>query len=350
MPATPPPPLLARLNWYWIFQVVGWNGAALLSLASLSRAPLSAAIIGVSWCGAATGLLLSMAWRRVLRRRGWIAGRFAWQRIVPSLLLLALLQSLLAGASYMLLQPFGRVTSWQWLPSAMISWFGIFLLWTILYAMVIALRRASRLEAETLRLQVLAKDAELRALQAQVNPHFFFNSLNSVRALVFEDRQAAADTLDRLAALMRHALNAGRQDTVTLADELDAVRAYLAIEAIRFEARLQVRFEIAPGLEALRIPSMSVQTLVENAVRHGVEVQPAGSTIVIEARRSDGGVALAVANTGMLRTGSHSTRLGLDNARQRLALLLGPAASLTLRQQDGWVRAELQLPAPGAAA
>ena len=114
-------PLLARLNWYWIFQLAGWNGAALLSLASLSRAPLSAAIIGVSWCGAATGLLLSIAWRRVLRRRGWIAGRFAWQRIVPSLLLLALLQSLLAGASYVLLQPFGPVTSWLWLPSAMVS-------------------------------------------------------------------------------------------------------------------------------------------------------------------------------------------------------------------------------------
>lgn len=342
----PPKPLLARLNWYWIFQLAGWNGAALLSLASLSRAPLSAAIIGVSWCGAATGLLLSMAWRRVLRRRGWIEGRFSWQRIVPCLLLIALLQSLLAGASYALLQPFGPVTSWLWLPSAMVSWFGIFLLWTILYAMIIALRRASRLEAETLRLQVLAKDAELRALQAQVNPHFFFNSLNSVRALVFEDRQAAADTLDRLAALMRHALNAGRHDTVALADELAAVRAYLEIEAIRFEARLTVRFEIKPGLDAKPIPPMALQTLVENAVRHGVEQQPEGGTIVLAVQAAAGGVRITVANSGVLRTSSASTGLGLTNTRQRLQLALGPAASLSLGEHDGWVRAELFLPEP----
>lgn len=344
MPSTPSPSLLARLNWYWIFQLAGWNGAALLSLATLSRAPLSAAIVGVSWCGAVTGLLLSMAWRRVLRRRGWVEGRFAWQRIVPCLLLIALVQSLLAGASYVLLQPFGPVTSWLWLPSAMVSWFGIFLLWTILYAMIIALRRASRLEAETLRLQVLAKDAELRALQAQVNPHFFFNSLNSVRALVFEDHQAAADTIDRLAALMRHALNAGRHDTVVLADELDAVRAYLEIEAIRFEARLAVRFEIAPGLDATPIPPMSLQTLVENAVRHGIEQQPEGGTIVLEAQHAAGGVQIVVANSGVLRTASGSTRLGLANARQRLKLALGPAASLSLGENDGWVRAELFLP------
>lgn len=344
MPSTPSPSLLARLNWYWIFQLAGWNGAALLSLATLSRAPLSAAIVGVSWCGAATGLLLSMAWRRVLRRHGWIAGRFAGQYIVPSLLLIALLQSLLAGASYVLLQPFGPVTSWLWLPSAMVSWFGIFLLWTILYAMIIALRRASRLEAETLCLEVLAKDAELRALQAQVNPHFFFNSLNSVRALVFEDRQAAADTLDRLAALMRHALNAGRHDTVMLADELGAVRAYLEIEAIRFEARLAVRFEIAPGLDTTPIPPMSLQTLVENAVRHGIEQQPDGGTIVLKAQHAAGGVQIVVANTGVLRTASGSTRLGLANARQRLQLALGSAASLSLAENDGWVRAELFLP------
>ena len=98
-----------------------------------------------------------------------------------------------------MLQPFGPVTSLRWLPSALVSWFGMFLVWTVLYSLIQSLRRASRFEAEALRLQVLAKDAELRALQAQVNPHFFFNSLNSVRALVFENQEAAADMVDQLA-------------------------------------------------------------------------------------------------------------------------------------------------------
>lgn len=197
--------------------------------------------------------------------------------------------------------------------------------------MIQSLRRASRFEAEALRLEILAKDAQLRALQAQVNPHFFFNSLNSVRALIFEDRQAASDMIDRLAELMRYALQSSRHDTVTLADELHAVQAYLAIEAIRFEQRLRVTYAIAPGLEQVRIPPMTLQTLVENAVKHGVEGSAGGSTITI-------------ANTGTLQTLSNSTRLGLANARQRMVLALGPAATLALREQDGAVCATLQLP------
>lgn len=341
------PPLLARLNWYWIFQLTGWNIAALLTLLSLSFAPVSWAILGVCWWGAASGLLLSMAWRRVLQRRGWIHGRFAWQYVLPSLLLLTLAQCVLAGLAYAVLQPFGPVTSLNWLPSALVSWFGILLVWTVLYSLIQSLRRASRFEAEALRLQVLAKDAELRALQAQVNPHFFFNSLNSVRALVFENQEAAANMVDQLAALMRYTLQSNRHDTVPLADEWQAVQTYLAIEAIRFEARLRVTLAFEAGLGTVRIPPMALQTLVENAVKHGVEPNLDGSAIAISARRSSGnhgGVTITVANTGALRAPSGSPRTGLANARQRLALALGPAATLSLDERDGAVHAVLQLP------
>lgn len=340
------PPLLARLNWYWIFQLAGWNIAAMLSLLSLSRAPLSWAILGVCWWGAASGLLLSMAWRRVLQRRGWIHGRFAWQYVLPALMPLALAQCALAGLGYVMLQPFGPVTSLNWLPSALISWFTTFLVWTVLYSMVQSLRRASRFEAEALRLEVLAKDAELRALQAQVNPHFFFNSLNSVRALVFENQAAAAGMVDQLAALMRYTLQSNRHDTVPLADEWQAVQTYLAIEAIRFEARLRVTLAFEAGLDAVRIPPMALQTLVENAVKHGVEPCLNGSEIAISARRHDGMVRITVANTGVLRAPSGSPRTGLANARQRLHLALGPAATLSLDERDGAVHAVLLLPQP----
>ncbi|MGK5027861.1 sensor histidine kinase [Janthinobacterium sp. RB2R34] len=342
----PSPPLLARLNWYWIFQLTGWNIAALLALLSLSFAPVSWAVIGVSWWGAASGLLLSMAWRRVLRQRGWTNGRFAWQHVLPSLMLLTLLQCALAGLGYVILQPLGPVTSLNWLPSALVSWFGIFLVWTVLYSMTQSLRRASRFEAEALRLQVLAKDAELRALQAQVNPHFFFNSLNSVRALVFENREAAADMVDQLAALMRYTLQSNQHVTVPLADEWQAVQTYLAIEAIRFEDRLRVAMSLDDGLGTVRIAPMALQTLVENAVKHGVEPNLAGSDIAISARRHHGGVTITVTNTGALRAHSSSTRVGLANARQRLALALGAAAALSLDERDGAVHAVLRLPQP----
>jgi LytS/YehU family sensor histidine kinase len=170
-----------------------------------------------------------------------------------------------------------------------------------------------------------------------------------VRALVFENREAAANMVDQLAALMRYTLQSNRHDTVPLAEEWQAVQTYLAIEAIRFEARLRVTLALDAGLEAVRIPPMALQTLVENAVKHGVEPCLNGSEIAISARRSSGnrgGVTITVANTGTLRAHSGSTRVGLDNARQRLMLALGPAATLSLDERDGAVHAVLLLPQP----
>ncbi|MDN2698056.1 histidine kinase [Janthinobacterium sp. SUN073] len=217
------------------------------------------------------------------------------------------------------------------------------------YFTALSLRRAAHLEAETLRLQLHGRDAELRALQAQVNPHFFFNSLNSVRALIFEDREAAAQMIDQLANLMRHALQSSQHATVPLSAELDAVRAYLAIEQIRFEDRLRVSFDIAPGIDRVRVPPMALQTLVENAVKYGVETSADGGDIRIAAQRSspaDGATMLRidVANTGALREPGNSTCVGLRNARQRLQLACGEHASLELRQQAGWIYATIHVP------
>ena len=345
-------PLLARINWYWVFQLAGWNIMAVLTLMGLAHNGASLAVIGVCWWGAATGLALSILWRHWLRRHGWVARHFAWQRILPACLLLALVQTALVASAYAVLRPFGAIRNVDWLPFAVISWFSTFLVWTVLYSMIVSLRRAGRLEAETLQLQLLAREAELRALQAQVNPHFFFNSLNSVRALIYEDREAAARMIDQLAELMRHALQAGQHATVPLAAELDAVRAYLSIEQCRFEERLRVNFAIeisVPGLEQVRVPPMALQTLVENAVKYGVEAHDHGSDIRITVQRAlhdDGSPMLSidVANTGALRSAPGSTCIGLRNARQRLRLLCGERASLELREQAGRVHATMRFP------
>ncbi|MGK5049409.1 sensor histidine kinase [Janthinobacterium sp. GB4P2] len=346
------PPLLTRINWYWVFQLAGWNIMALLTLMGLAHNGASWAVIGVCWWGAATGLGLSILWRRWLRRQSWVARHFTWQRILPACVVLAVVQSALVATGYIALRPFGAIRDFDWLPFALISWFSTFLVWTILYSMIVSLRRATQLEAETLRLQLHGREAELRALQAQINPHFFFNSLNSVRALMFEDREAAARMIDQLANLMRHALQSSQHATVPLAAELDAVHAYLAIEQSRFEERMRVSFAIeisAPDLEHVRVPPMALQTLVENAVKYGVEASADGGDIRIAARRSSPGdgaamLQIEVANTGALREPGNSTCVGLRNARQRLQLACGERSSLELREQAGWVFATIHLP------
>ena len=339
------PPPLARINWYWAFQLAGWGALTLFNSVYGGSTQLRIVVTIASW-GSLGGLLLSHLWHGVLRRRGWAANGLRWKRIVPSLIVLAAIQTASVTAAFQVMYPPDAIRGIAWLPGALLFWFGVFLTWTVFYFTALSLRRASRFEAEALRLEVLAKDAQLRALQAQVNPHFFFNSLNSVRALIFEDREAAAQMIDQLANLMRHALQSSQHATVPLSAELDAVRAYLAIEQSRFEDRLRVSFDIPPGTDHVQVPPMALQTLVENAVKYGVETSADGGDIRITAQRSAGMNALQieVANTGELRSASGSTGIGLRNARQRLQLACGEHASLELRQQAGWVYATIHLP------
>jgi len=344
----PRPPLLARINWYWTFQLAGWGALTLFNSVYGGSSQLRI-VVTISCWGSLGGLLLSHLWHGVLRRYGWAANGLRWKRIVPSLILLAIIQTASVTAAFHVMYPPDVLRGLAWLPGALLFWFGVFLTWTVFYFTALSLRRASRFEAEALRLEVLAKDAQLRALQAQVNPHFFFNSLNSVRALIFEDREAAAQMIDQLANLMRHALQSSQHATVPLSAELDAVRAYLAIEQIRFEDRLRVSFDIPPGIDHVRVPPMALQTLVENAVKYGVETSADGGDIRIAARRTsadDGATMLQidVANTGALHEPGNSTCVGLRNARQRLQLACGEHASLELRQQAGWVCATIHLP------
>lgn len=337
-------PLLSRINWYLICQLAGWSGVGLFILSYLGTHATRQYLYVCIW-GACIGALLSDQWHRFLKSRIEARRRTGWHTVAAGILLLAVLQTAAMASGYMVFKPFGEVRGWEWAPNALIFWFGVFLTWTLFYFGMLTLRRATRAEAEALRLELHAKDVELRALQAQVNPHFFFNSLNSVRALIYENPESAARMIDQLAGLMRYALQSGQADTVPLRAELEAVEAYLAIEKIRFEERLRVQIAIDAQLDEVKIPPMSLQTLVENAVKYGVEMSATGSDIRITARREAEMAVIEIANAGAIVPFTNSTQVGLTNTRKRLALSMGREASLDLRETDGWVRAILQVPA-----
>jgi signal transduction histidine kinase len=340
-------PFFARLNWYWIFQVVGWSLVPAFMLANGVFYKFNLAMFWVSLWGGVWGVVLSDLWHRLLKRRSRrsIGARLGWKHILPAVLLLGVVHTALQTLGFLIFRPFGAIRGLDWLPGALMFWWGIHMVWNIFYMAVLSLRRANRFEAEALRLEISAKDAELRALQAQVNPHFFFNSMNSVRALIYEDQHAASRMIDQLAALMRYALQSGQSDTVPLSAELEAVQSYLAIEKIRFEERMRVSVEVDAGLEQVRIPPMALQTLVENAVKYGVETSATGSEIRIRARRNaDGMIHIEIANLGAILPFANSTKVGLVNTRKRLALALGSGAGLDLSENSGWVRATLTLP------
>ena len=174
-----------------------------------------------------------------------------------------------------------------------------------------------------------------------------FNALNSVRSMIAQDQQRAQDMVTELSDLLRYTLQSGHRSKVPLSDELGAVQNYLVLERTRFEDRMDYVLDVASDTLACEVPPMLLQTLVENAMKHGIARLPEGGKIIIRAHLEGGELRLAVLNSGQLTEGSGGTRLGLDNARRRLQLLFGNAARLELSNRDAHhVLATVAVPVP----
>jgi LytS/YehU family sensor histidine kinase len=224
----------------------------------------------------------------------------------------------------------------------------VFGLWLSLYLTAHFVRERRRAEIDSLQLAAALSEARLHALQAQINPHFLFNSLNSLRALIDDSPERARDAVTRLASVLRYSLSVDNRRTVPLKMELDAASDYMELERIRFEDRLTVRKNIDPKTLNCAIPPMLVQTLFENAIKHGVSKNEGTATLSIDitAEPESKRVRIVVQNQGDLHNGtSNSTCVGLRNARERLQRLFGQDASLDVSQErPGWVKAVLELP------
>ncbi len=213
----------------------------------------------------------------------------------------------------------------------------------------VALIGARRIDAIRLaRVSKLATEAELRALRAQVNPHFLFNALNTIGFLVQTSPARAHTTLMKLTALLRGVLRS-TEGAIALSDELDLVTAYLEIESARFEERLQIHIAVPESLRGFRIPPLVLQPLVENAIKHGVSKSRAGGEVRIDARRTPELIILTVANTGATASEFQIAQgrrrgVGLTNIEQRLRHHYGAAARLTLSSGPAGTVAEVVIP------
>jgi len=224
--------------------------------------------------------------------------------------------------------PFIRVVH-QWA-----NWTTLFALWLVIYFVALSIRRRRNAELRQSELTRALQLAELRLLKSQLNPHFLFNSLNSVRALIADDPAGAQNAVTQLARTLRYTLTAGREELVTLARELEIVEDYLALESLRFGERLRVERDLAPEAMGARVPVMLLQTVVENAIKHGIAELPAGGDLRIVAALRGGTLHIDVSNTRPEKTASvfrnDAKGVGLDNAAERLRLLFGAKASLHL--------------------
>ncbi len=230
---------------------------------------------------------------------------------------------------------------------------GLFYMaWSILY-FAIKRTQAVRQANEMLReMHELATRAELAMLRYQINPHFLFNSLASLREQIMEDPAKAHEMTGKLAGYLRYTLNQSEQIETPLGVELEAIEKYLGLEKMRFEQRLEVTFAIEPAARTWPVPSFLLQPLVENAFKHGAPPAEGGPLrLHIDASVREESLHVVVGNTGSWRPASvpggdaqpHDGDVGLTNLRRRLQTLYPQRHSLDIGPVDGWVRARISI-------
>jgi two-component system sensor histidine kinase AlgZ len=223
--------------------------------------------------------------------------------------------------------------------------FLVYLLSVAAHYVVLAMEDSSKAESRALETSILAREAELKALKAQVNPHFLFNSLNSVSALTSVDPAKAREMCILLAEFLRMTLGLGEKSSVPLSEELSLLHRYLAIEKVRFGARLQMQEEIQEESRSIQLPPLLLQPLVENAVTHGIANLPDGGIVRLCGLSHSGRVSLAVENTfDPESTPMRNGGMGLKNVRNRLEARYGKEANMRVSAENGKFRVELSFP------
>ncbi len=220
----------------------------------------------------------------------------------------------------------------------------LFLIWNILYFGLHTFENWKLEEIKNLQLKAAKTEIELNSFRSQMNPHFMFNSMNSIRALIDEDPEKAKLAITLLSGILRNNLMLGKRQTVQLKEEMDLVEKYLAVEKIRFEERLDIKIDVDREVLNWEIPPFMLQTIVENGIKHGVSRRIEGGKIEISAREVDNKLFLKVQNSGVFVPKTEHDGIGLANTTKRLELLYGNAATFSIQSLNDWVEVIFIIP------
>lgn len=331
---------------FWAVQCVGWGFYIIIRFADTflfngtSFGPAKAVFLVLGF-GLTT--VLYLGYRRLRQRT----------ESLVTMAIVALVASMAAGAIWFLLCEWlivgnNTVMDWRMYLGIYINLTRVFLAWSMLYFGVVFWLELREQREAALAATAAARQAELKMLRYQLHPHFLFNALNSVRALVDEDPQRAKRMVGELSNFLRTTLLDEGEPEVTLDEELDVVRSYLEIEKVRFENNLDFRIVVDKTLLERSVPRLLVYPLVENALKFGRETSKTPLQIELEVTSGEGEMVLEVRNTGQLadpeRTKSRGTGTGLQNIGRRLRGLYPGRHEVALDECEGWVRARLRIP------
>jgi two-component system LytT family sensor kinase len=346
---------LSRKQIYWISQVTGWSffiGINLFIISSIEELPWQRILVWI-FLGV-LGILFTHILRRIIRKNNWLSlplkntiPRILTSSIISGIIIYALVfaASYVAGTfkqnEYNLARFIGGVSNMSILV----------LMWSLIYFVIHYMENYKKKEIESLIWEAAVKDYELKTLKSQLNPHFMFNAMNSIRALIEEDPESAKVAITKLSNILRYSLQMERMERVPLEDEVETVKNYLDLERIRFEDRLKYKIDIDRITNKIEIPPMMIQTLVENGIKHGIAKRTEGGEVQLKSKMittsSGPKLKIEIRNSGHFSEEQlkSSNGFGVSNTKHRLNLLFGDDAHFSIMNENGnTVLAEIEIP------
>lgn len=335
---------------YWTLQIGGWLFYAVVQIVTsmLASNSITAKRAVFLLIDALLCLLITHFFRRTVNHWKWLL--LSLPRLLPRVLFAVFVMSIVLyfvripvnialGRLFDPLAAFNPATILGQSSFYMIMFF----LWTLFYFTYHYFDQYNK----SLKYEASMIEIELKNLKSQLNPHFIFNALNSIRALVDENPAKSKQAINQLSNILRNSLAADKKGLTPFEDELKIVKDYLGLESIRFEERLHTVFEIDPESSRFLVPPLMIQTLVENGIKHGISRLTSGGTIHLKTVVNRGKLNIQIRNSGQLVNGVRpsSPGLGLENTIQRLKLIYGDDAAFRIVNENGnFVLTELSIP------
>lgn len=337
---------------YWLCQIIGWFsmvGIETINYTFFIVGKFSFTLLVILIAYAVVGIFCTHGYRYIIRKRDffqagtvriWINAFLSTVIIATILTFVNLLVTVFtSGGSYV-------IKNIQFIEVAgmIINWMRYVGVWVIIYFLFKLLQKANKIEQEKLIVENLARTTELELLKAQLNPHFLFNALNSIKALVVINPEQSRDAIVKLGELLRFTLSYGKEKLIQLADEIAEVKKYLDLEQLRFGDRLQVEYEIDNHTLSKTIPPAIILTLAENAVKHGIAKHEMDITIRVLSVITDDYLVIQVMNTGVFNKQEKNNGIGLKHIVRRLEEVFDNKALFSIEQQNGNVVSVIKIP------
>ena len=340
--------MMPRIPKYWFFQVVGWLCFALLNIyIAVINEELSRTVILINLVVSSIGFILSHLFRNYILRRKLVTMPTEKLLVIVTIaiMLLSFVYNVLYYVSLYIFYDGHFEIDFSSVLGTYVAVFFLFSVWSIIYFAWTYIENNRRNVIERLKMESSMKDLELKTIRSNLQPHFIFNSLNSIRALIDENPEQAREAITRISNILRNSITQ-QETTDTLENELRLVEDYLALEKIRFEERLIFSKDIAPATLPIKIPTMMLQTLVENAIKHGISALEQGGRIHIQSKFEHPILWLEIINTGKLqpsKKNENSLGFGLNSTRQRLHLIYNNNATFDMFENDNEVHVLLKI-------